>query len=238
MKLFHYDSKLMQILMFIGDLMILNVIYIVCCLPLFTIGAAQAGLFTAVRVLNDPEDDSSAAAAFFKGFRNGFGKVTLGWGLPALLSVIMAVTWYFCKVLEAGDLQMAPTWMAVVGFCIAALFQPLATLFHSHFDCTPIQLIRNSWFLLVAHPLRSLAVGVLFWFPFAFFMIDPFTFLSVAMVWLMLYYSVAALFSDLLTRKPFKTLIDNFNEGHQPEQAESTEIAEEAEESLQETETV
>ena len=235
MKLFHYDSKLMQTLMFIGDLMILNVLYLICCLPVFTIGAAQAGLFTAVRVLNNPEDDSSAAAAFFKGFRSGFGKVTLGWGLVALLSVIMAVTWYFCKLLEVGDLQMAPTWMAAVAFCITALFHPLTTLFHSHFDCKPMQLIRNSWFMLVAHPLRSLAVAALFWLPFVFFMVDPFTFMSVGMLWLVLYYAVAALFSDLLTRKPFQVLIENFNENNKPEAVPQTE---EIEEPARETEEV
>lgn len=222
MRLFHYDSKLMQILMFIGDLMILNVLYVICCLPIFTIGAAQAGLFTAVRVLNNPEDDSSAAAAFFKGFRTGFGKVTIGWGLLALLSVIMAYTWYMCLRIEYADLGMAPTWMAVVGFCVAALFQPLATMFHSRFDCTPIQLIRNSWFLLVAHPLRSLLVGAMFWLPFAFFMYDVYSFLSVGMVWLVLYYAVAALFSDLLMRKPFKTLIDHFNATNGQEVADNS----------------
>ena len=41
--LFSYDSKLMQILNFIGDLIILNVLYLVCCLPVVTIGAAQIG---------------------------------------------------------------------------------------------------------------------------------------------------------------------------------------------------
>ncbi len=219
MRLFHYDSKLMQILMFIGDLMILNILYIICCLPIFTIGAAQAGLFTAVRVLNNPEDDSSAAAAFFKGFRTGFGKVTIGWGLLALLSAIMAYTWYMCLRIEYADLGMAPTWMAIVGFCFAALFQPLATMFHSRFDCTPIQLIRNSWFLLVAHPLRSLAVGAMFWFPVVFILLDVYSFLSVAMVWFALYYAVAALFSDLLMRKPFKTLIDHFNQTNNQEPA-------------------
>ena len=76
-SIFSYDSPLMQVLTYIGDLIILNFIFLLCCLPVFTIGAAQAGMFTAVRVLSDKEDDSSAVAAFFRGFKNGFGKVTL-----------------------------------------------------------------------------------------------------------------------------------------------------------------
>ena len=43
------------------------------------------------------------------------------------------------------------------------------------------------------------------------------------MVWLMLYYAIVALFSDLLMRKPFKTLIDHFNETHGIDQEEETE---------------
>ena len=226
MRLFHYDSKLMQILMFLGDLMILNIVYIICCLPIFTIGAAQAGLYTAVRVLNNPEDDSAPLAAFFKGFRTGFGKVTVGWGLLALLCVIMGFTWVMCLRIQYADLGMAPTWMAIVGFCIAALFQPLATMFHSRFDCTALQLIRNSWFLLVAHPLRSIAVGVMFWLPVILIVLelmDLFMLAATALVWLMLYYAIVALFSDLLMRKPFKTLIDHFNETHGIDQEEETE---------------
>ena len=48
---FSYESKPMQILMFVGDLIILNVIFLVCCLPIFTIGAAQAGLYTAMKAI-------------------------------------------------------------------------------------------------------------------------------------------------------------------------------------------
>ena len=55
--LFSYDSKPMQLLGFLGDLILLNILYLVCCIPLFTIGAAQAGLFTACKVLLDKEDD-------------------------------------------------------------------------------------------------------------------------------------------------------------------------------------
>ena len=44
--LFSYDSKLMQTLTFVGDLIILNLLYLLCCVPVFTIGAAQAVLET------------------------------------------------------------------------------------------------------------------------------------------------------------------------------------------------
>ena len=65
MNIFDYNSKFNQLLMTVADIIILNVLYLVCCIPVFTIGAAQAGLFTGIRVLLDKEDDSSCAKAFF-----------------------------------------------------------------------------------------------------------------------------------------------------------------------------
>ena len=74
--LFSYDSKPMQILMFVGDLIILNILYLICCIPIFTIGAAQAGMYTACKVLLDKEDDSSPYI-FANKLRFVFAKVVI-----------------------------------------------------------------------------------------------------------------------------------------------------------------
>ena len=64
MNIFSYESKLMQTLMVIGDYIILNLMFLVFSIPIFTIGAAQAGLYSGIKVALDKEDDSSCAAAF------------------------------------------------------------------------------------------------------------------------------------------------------------------------------
>lgn len=219
---FSYDSPIMQILMYIGDLIILNFIYLLCCFPIFTIGAAQAGLYTAMRVLNDKEDDTSVVAAFFRGFKNGFGKVTLAWGL---LLVVMVILYFIANL--AIVLQL-PVWISFAPVCIVALFQALVPAFHSRFDCTAMQLIRNSWFLIVAHPLRSLCIAVLTWLPAIVFLANAYTFITGTPIWGTVYFSTAILFCELFTRKPFKTLTDHFNESHslEPEQPVLDEPAE------------
>lgn len=210
-SLFSYDSPVMQILMYIGDLIILNFLYLLCCLPIFTIGAAQAGMFTAMRVLNDKEDDSSVSAAFFRGFANGFGKVTLAWGLLSLLLVASALAALF------GYALSLPAWLCIVSFCVVALFNSLVPAFHSHFGCTAMQLIRNSLFLFFAYPLRSIATAALIWLPVAVFLIDAKLFMTVTPIWGTLYFSTAFLFAELFLRKPFKSLTEDFNEKHKDE---------------------
>lgn len=213
MNIFHYESKPMQILMYIGDLIILNVLYLLCSLPLITMGAAQAGLYSGVKVLQDKEDDSSPAKAFFKGFANGFGTVTIAWGLLSVALVGITVASYLTAYNNAAvtGIQI-PVWVFAIPIIVVALFQTLVPVFHSRFSCTPINLIRNCWFLLVGHPLRSLGVVLLMWLPVIVFLADAYLFMSIMPVWLTLYFSTAAAFGSNFMKKPFDTLITYFNQ--------------------------
>ena len=168
MKLFAYDSKPMQILAFLGDLMILNFLYLICCIPVFTIGAAQAGMFTGLRILTDPEDDSSAAAAFLRGFKNGFGKITIAW----LIATVVVVCVGFASI--GAVAYGMPTWFVIVALCIVALFQSLIAPFHSRFDCTVWRVVGRGRFdfrpfdALLRRGSRSVdCIGYLCWFGYS-----------------------------------------------------------------------
>lgn len=212
--LFSYDSKPMQILMFVGDLIILNILYLICCIPIFTIGAAQAGMYTACKVLLDKEDDSSPYAAFWRGFKRGFGTITLAWGLLTLL--LLVITYGAVTAYVLG----APAWLMILAVALCVIFQTLVPAFHARFGCTWWQLIRNVFFLLFAHPLRSIGTvlavnGSLIYLVLYLYMgIDFFDLMFIAMICLFLYYSTAFCVATSFLKKPFKTLIDHFNETH------------------------
>lgn len=210
-SIFSYDSKPMQMLMFLGDLIILNFLFLVCCIPIFTIGAAQAGLYNAVKVLLDKEDDNSPAAAFFRGFSSGFGTVTLSWGLMTVL--LLVVVYLGLTAIAMGS----PIWLAVLPMILVALFQTLIPAFHSRFGCTAMQLIRNVFLLLFAHPIRSIGAVVILWVPAVVFLLDLFVFMQITPIWLTLYFSTAAAFGFSFLKKPFNTLTDHFNESHATE---------------------
>ena len=46
MSFFSLDSKFMQALSRIADLILLNLVFLVTCIPIFTIGAASAALYS------------------------------------------------------------------------------------------------------------------------------------------------------------------------------------------------
>jgi len=213
MNIFSYESKFTQTLMGIADLMILNVLYLLCCIPVFTIGAAQAGLYTGIRVLQDKEDDSSPAKAFFKGFADGFGRITLVWCIFAVVDVLFV---WLLSVISGLQVQgsWAPVGIAVVALLIVLSFHALLPLFHSRIGCTPWQLVRNCWFLLFAHPIRCIVPIIATWLPMGFLALDSsgYFFIQFTPIWITLYFATAYMFAFKATNKPFRVLIDHYNE--------------------------
>lgn len=219
-NLFSYENPIMQLLMKLGDMIILNFIFLLSCLPIVTIGAAQAGLYTAMKVMQDPEDDSSLVSAYFRGFKSGFLTVTLSWGLMMVALVLLV----FVGAYAAG--LGLPNWICIAPVAILAWYTAQIPAFHSRFGCTAIQLIRNVWFLIIAHPLRTLGVAVLTWLPIGLLLSQySFVFFTLIPIWCSLYFSTAAAFSYGFLKKPFHVLIDHFNST----QAETAEVLPEAE---------
>lgn len=200
-SLFSYENKFMQVLMTLGDLIILNFLFLICSIPIVTMGAAQAGLYTAVRTITDKNDDTSPTKAFFRGFKSGFLKINLVWIL--FLAVIVAILYSFFS-LQPGFTKV----MALIGFCIVAILETLTMMFHSRFDCTPLQLLRNSVLLFLAHPLRVIPATFLSWLSVLIALYDPNSFIAMGPVFLTLFISVTFLVAYALMYKPFKELVD------------------------------
>ncbi len=220
MGFMRYDSPLVQLLNKVTDLILLNVLYLLCSIPLFTIGAAQAGLYTAAKVMLDKEDDTSVFAAYWRGFKAGFGTITAGWGIVTLF--LLFVIWIDVAAYMLG----APLVVLIIGAGIVFLFQTMLPAFHSRFGANLKMLLRNTFFFIIAYPLHCLGVVLLNILPFGLLAImDLYSFLGTTPVLVMFYYSTAVMTSYMLLRKPFETLI-SMNK-HANEDAESEEKDEE-----------
>ena len=75
---FSLDSKFMQAMSRVADLIILNVIYLVTCLPVVTIGAASTALYTVCFRLGT-DREGSLVKGYFRAFRDEFRQATLIW---------------------------------------------------------------------------------------------------------------------------------------------------------------
>jgi len=207
-QIFSYDSKLMQVFGFVADLFIVNVVFLLCCLPIVTIGAAQAGLYNAMRVKQDLNNGRSVVKVFFEGFKDGFGTITLTSTLFLVFDVAALYTLLMAFSYRDTGLFIHWAFPAVI-LALSLVLHSLLPAFHSRFGCRPFALIRNCGLLLFTHPVRAVAVTVLTWLPIGLFFLTPNLWLQLGALFITVYYSVAFLFCELLMKRPFKLLIDD-----------------------------
>lgn len=208
-SIFSYDSKLTQTVMTVADYIILNVLFVICCIPIITIGAAQAGLYSGISALNNPDDDTSCIRKFFQGFRSGFGTITLLWTITLAIIGLLSYLLYVLLILKAAG-AYAPVWVCAVALVVLIIYQSVMVIFHSRFGCTPWRLVKNTLFVIFAHPLRSIAVALLIWFPVLLCALAFNIFIQNLILLAICYYSIASQLSLSVMKKPFKTLEDNF----------------------------
>ena len=100
MRLFSYDSKFSQIMLKLCYGCYLNLLWLVCSLPVFTAGAATAALYD-VTLRLAREEDPPVTTRFFKAFRENFRQATILWlillGIGALLGVDGYIRYHLYK---------------------------------------------------------------------------------------------------------------------------------------------
>ena len=89
---FSPDSKFMQVVSRFSDLVVLNILFLLTCLPLFTVGAACSALYTVTfRIIRSREEP--IVRSYFRAFRENFKQGTSLWlillfaGLPAVFYI-------------------------------------------------------------------------------------------------------------------------------------------------------
>lgn len=200
MKLFSPDSKFMRAMSTLGDLMLLNLVFLLCCLPIVTIGAAVTALDTvAFRIIRGTE--GRALALYFRSFRQSFRLATPLWLLLALALAVGALDiWIFAAF--PGLLRLIE--IPFVLLLLLALFTAgYAFPLLSQFENTVRGTLKNALFLSLGYLPRTLAVTALNVLPFALLLLDFVLFLKTAFLWAFLYFAAAACLNAKLLEKVF-----------------------------------
>lgn len=104
----------------------LNLLYLLCCLPLVTIPAATCGMHRVILNLVRENTFEDMLPAFFREFKTSFWKRTLfGW---LLIIAPISLSWYPAALgMEGGSLAVLGLGL-VAYFCISKYFYPLLVL--------------------------------------------------------------------------------------------------------------
>ena len=199
-KLFDPDSPIMRFLTQAAELAWLNILWVVCSLPVFTIGASSAALCRTVGNLLR-EKGQWNAAAFFRAFRENFKKTTLLWLiLLAALALIGADVFLLRSLFPEQTL-----WMALPGICFSVWLTVCIWVFPltATFENTLWNTLKNALLLGVGYLPRTILMAAIHLLPAILFVVSPAAFYGVSILWLVLLSAVTC-YTDLwLMQKPF-----------------------------------
>ena len=189
-KLFSPDSKFMRFMSVLGDLMLLNFIFLLCSVPVVTIGASITALYTVVFRMVREKDSRSVVVQFFRSFRQNFRRATLLWLLLLPAGGVLALDlWLFSVV--TGVMR----WLSILFLLLMVLVLftagyafPLLSQFENGVKGT----LKNALFLSLAYLPRTLSVTALNLLPFVLLYCNLYLFLYVGFLWIFLYFSAAA----------------------------------------------
>ncbi len=120
MKFFSYESKFSQLLLKLSYSCYLNLLWLICSLPIVTIGAATTALYYASLKLIR-EEENSVTRQFFRSFRENFRQATVLWLILLGVGLFLAGDGYILYHLrQSAEGSLAVLWTLILAVVIAA----------------------------------------------------------------------------------------------------------------------
>ncbi len=155
--LFDLDNPVMRFLSRVADILTLNLLFIVCSIPVFTIGASTTALYYCCFKMKD-EEEGYLTRRFFKSFRENFKQATIMWLiLLAFLILLLAELVIFRSVPGTnGTICRAAI---VVGLIFWFLIMSYSFALLSRFYNTIRTTFVNAVLLIFGNGPRSVAIA-------------------------------------------------------------------------------
>lgn len=200
--MFNEGGLFSRIFGFLGQLIALNLLWILCSIPVVTAGASTTALFYCTLKIHK-DGDCRTFKDFFKSFRANFKQSTIVW----LLMILTAVIIYF----ERKTIPSMPGIMPVIFsyLLIAACIPLIMTALYifptvAAFDNKIRKLAMNALYFSIKNIIYTLAVAAITIAPMFFTLVDAKLFPVYLLIWILCGFSLTALADSWFLWKLFK----------------------------------
>ena len=163
MKIFDIDGPLMQALTKVANLMILNLLTVLCCIPIITAGAAFTALhYMCLKIIRN--EDGYICRGYFKAFKESFKQATLVWLIVMVIVIVLVADYY---VMITSGIKFASWFTAVLGAVVIFAVFGIVMVFPmmAKFTNTTTQTIKNALAISILHFPKTILMIVLYAVP-------------------------------------------------------------------------
>ncbi len=206
--LFNYDGPLMRGMNRIADLLILNIVYLLCCIPIITIGPATSALYYVTLKMVREEQDG-VVKEFWKSFRLNF-RQAIGLHLLYFVAafIFVADAWFALHSVQSHGamndiLLVCACFLSLVLVVSATYAYPLL----AKFENTTKRLLKLSLLLAIRHLPTTIALLAITAVPIWLISIMGEEVISFLFLYSLLGFSTVALLHSRFLRKVFDRYI-------------------------------
>ena len=179
MRFLSYDSKFGQLFLKLSYGCCLNVLWLICCLPIVTIGASTTALYyTSFKIAKD--EGSFITTMFFRSFKQNFKQATIIWLIMLAAGAIIvadAILLYRLRATSTGTIAVIWTLLlACIFACMIVYAIVLAYIFPllSIASNTTVNMFKNA-FLIGTHYLFVTILVFFIHYAMFFLVVNVFT---------------------------------------------------------------
>lgn len=168
------DNPVMQFITKIVTSVYLNILWFICCIPIFTIGASTTALFYITEKMAKNEE-GNITSAFFRSFKENFRQATVIWLILLAVGIVLGVDGYVLwhMKFENAFWTLCSAIFLVVLAAYAIILMYIFPLL-ARFDNTTPAMFKNSIMIGIRFLLCTVLMAAIY-FVMAFVIINIFT---------------------------------------------------------------
>ena len=171
MRLFNLDSPLMQALNKVADLMWLNILTLICCIPVITVGPALTALhYVALKIVRDEE--CYITRDFFKSFKLNLRQGIAIWLIELVIIVLLVGDFL---ILQNNEIAFGEP-MRVILLVVAVLILFIFTFAYpvlAKFDNTVMRTLKNALLIGILQFPKTILMLIVSVIPVVLFVVAP-----------------------------------------------------------------
>ncbi|MDE6625019.1 MAG: DUF624 domain-containing protein [Lachnospiraceae bacterium] len=206
-SLFDLDNPILKFLSRLVDLVVLNVIFIVSCIPVVTIGAALTALYY-VCITDWDTQNAHILSKYVKSFKENFKQSTIIWVIMLLAGVVLGTDLWFAFV--QWQSSGSTVFQVILVVCAIAVIVYLMIFtfvwpLQAKFDNKIVVTFRNAFVMSCAH----LPKTIILWCLFGIMAYCVYEYLVMKAMLIALAFSVLAFIQSILFRAAFQPYLED-----------------------------
>ena len=209
-SVFNLDNPVLRFLSRVFDIAYLNILFLVCSIPVFTIGPSAAALYYCLLKITR-DQDSSITKMFFGSFKTNLKQGILMTMLFAGIAILLIIDIRLCDTLELAFTDYIRTFTYVV-LAVFAVTVSYAFPILAQFDNSTMNILKYSLLLAIYNFKFTVWIVVLNAVPILIFLNLPEFFVWSIPAWITFGFAVIAMINSRMFVKIFRKAMPDSQE--------------------------